>query len=380
VAAIFLAAISFAATAFSRGQELPDETYLDAMWPAYKNLLLHSDGYIFDQHNNGGEVTSEGQSYALLRAVWMDDQAAFDKVLTWTEHNLKRSDGLYAWQWVPDNGGKVKDWNTATDADQDIAFALILASFRFDNPDYLAKASTLVRAIREHTGIPLGDGWFPSAGNWAVEGRIVNISYFMPYEYPYFDRLDPQGGWLEVREAGYRLLQESRDQGAQLPPDFAVLGSDGTLEKVPEYRQLSNSFSFDAMRIYWRVAMDCLLHEYSPACSDPLDLYQWVGLITKSGKIYTKYTTRGEPLTNGQSTSFFGSLYPAMRLTYPVAAKSLLAGQLTRSKLDKMQKDRNRYYDLNWVWFGLAAESGLLKERTPGLEALDKLLGKKGST
>lgn len=63
-----------------------------------------------------------------------------------------------------------------------------------------------------------------------------------------------------------------------------------------------------------------------------------------------------------------------MRLTYPVAAKSLLAGQLTRSKLDSMQQDKNRYYDLNWSWFGLAAETGIISERTPKPEALEKFL------
>ena len=43
--------------------------------------------------------------------------------------------------------------------------------------------------------------WFPTAGNWANNERLVNLSYFLPYAYPEFDKLDPEGQWLAAVNA-----------------------------------------------------------------------------------------------------------------------------------------------------------------------------------
>src|SRR5206468_11130592 len=126
----------------------------------------------------GGRVTSEAQSYALLQAAWLRDADTFERVRTWTDDNLKRPDGLYAWLWDPRDGGRVIDVNTATDGDTDIAFALVIAADAFNRPDYRAEAQEIVKAIRAHASLRLKTGWFPSAGNWAAAERIANLSYF----------------------------------------------------------------------------------------------------------------------------------------------------------------------------------------------------------
>ena len=40
---------------------LSADEYLCAEWESYRSAYIHPDGYVFDEHNNGGEVTSEGQ-------------------------------------------------------------------------------------------------------------------------------------------------------------------------------------------------------------------------------------------------------------------------------------------------------------------------------
>ena len=87
---------------------------------------------------------------------------------------------MYSWRWSPDQGGKILDVNTATDADQDIAFALIIAAAAFKDSAYLDRARELVKAIRLHTGIALAKGWLPSAGNWAVDERIIQRFLLCP--------------------------------------------------------------------------------------------------------------------------------------------------------------------------------------------------------
>ena len=108
-----------------------EREFLTASWETYRRLYIDADGYVLDRTRNDGEVTSEGQAYALLRAAWMDDPATFDRVFAWTERHLRRPDGLYSWRWSPRGGGALLDVNSAADADQDIAFALILGSIHF---------------------------------------------------------------------------------------------------------------------------------------------------------------------------------------------------------------------------------------------------------
>ena len=43
-----------------------------------------------------------------------------------------------------------------------------------------------------------------------------------------------------------------------------------------------------------------------------------------------------------------------------VGRGSLRAGKLALPDLQKISDHPDRYYDLNWVWFGIAADEGLL--------------------
>mgnify|MGYP001005871194 CR=1 FL=1 len=354
----------FLAAGCSGEPVLTDADFLKAEWESYRSTYIHREGYVFDPHNNGGEVTSEGQSYALLRAVWMDDEQTFTRVFRWTEEILRRPDGMYAWQWHPEDG--TKDANTATDADQDIALALILAAHHFDKPKYLDRAREIIVAVREHTGIKAGEGWFPSAGNWAVDDRVINLSYFMPYSYPLFDRLDPEGDWPGVIETGYDLIDQARAlPGATLLPDFMELDEDGKVEPVAEYRGLSGDFSFDAMRIHWRVALDCRLNKRPRACADPAGTRELARLLDANGKIVLRYTTDAIPLSHTESLSFYGSLLPAFEQLAPEAAARIREKELSPRVLKHLMKKKNRYYDRNWVWFGFAASSGLIESKMP---------------
>ena len=56
-------------------------------WSAYVQRFVQQDGRVVDP-KAGGITTSEGQAYALLRAVWMEDRPVFDRVLTWSVEHL----------------------------------------------------------------------------------------------------------------------------------------------------------------------------------------------------------------------------------------------------------------------------------------------------
>ncbi|MEO5740279.1 MAG: glycosyl hydrolase family 8 [Vicinamibacterales bacterium] len=349
----------------------PSRDFLRHSWDAYQHIYIRADGSVGDPDRNGGGTTSEGQGYAMLRAVWMRDKEAFDRTFRWTEQHLKRADGLYSWLWTPAAGGKILDANTASDADQEIALALILGSKVFQDPQMLARARQILVAIRQHERVDIGHGWFPAAGNWAVSQRIVNLSYFVPYAYPYFARIDPDGRWTTVTESGYDLISKRLGMGdARLIPDFMAVTRDGNPGALPPDTGLSGDFSSDAMRIYWRVAVDCQLHSRAQVCADPLGAGHLTTMLARDGVLFTRYGIDGTPLERVESSSFYGAALPFLLLHAPTAGRAVRNTHLSKAKLDLIVAGQSRYFDANWVWFGLAAADGWIENNTPAVASI----------
>jgi endoglucanase len=70
---------------------------LSATWDAYRERFIQADGRVIDP-KRGGATTSEGQSYAMLCAAWMDDRDTFGLVWRWTQDNLRTADHLFAYE------------------------------------------------------------------------------------------------------------------------------------------------------------------------------------------------------------------------------------------------------------------------------------------
>jgi hypothetical protein len=122
------------------------EARLDALWRAYLRAYVRDSGEVVDPLRDG-RVSSEAQSYAMVRAVWMRDRDTFERVDRWTARHLRREDGLHAWLWDP-TAQRIVDANTATDGDVEIAFALAMASVVFERPEYATRARDIVLAPR----------------------------------------------------------------------------------------------------------------------------------------------------------------------------------------------------------------------------------------
>ncbi len=346
------------------------EARLASLWAAYRQHHITPLGAVTDPLRQG-RVTSEAQSYALLRAVWMRDRATFERVLGWTDTHLRRPDGLYAWLWDPAEA-RVIDRNLATDADIDIAYALAMASIVFEHPGYAVQARDVVVAIRTHAAVDSARGWFPAAGNWAVQERIINLSYFYPYATPWFERLDPGMGWARTNDLGYALIEAALSAAPlALPADFNRLAADGTVQPLPEGHALSAQYSYDAMRISWRLEMACRLRREVQACRVSETLTRRLqSLLERDGRIVTQYGADGAPRTAEQSSSFYAAMLPAFTRLAPAVARGWRATHLGDAALDALAQADDRYYDANWVWFGIAGADGVLDARTPALDRL----------
>ena len=374
VALVLAACSGFEAACQPPPAPVPVEARLGELWREYTARYIRSTGEVVDPLRDG-HVSSEAQSYAMLRAVLMRDRATFDRVYAWTRTHLRRADGLHAWLWDP-AAQRIVDANTATDGDIDIAWALALASVTFTEPRHAEDAAAIVVAIRRHAslslpswrasrGQPDGGAWFPSAGNWAGPERIVNLSYFYPYVTPWFERLDPGHGWHQVDDIGFDLLEQALAPPAVLPADFNRVDDAGRLLALPEGHMLSAAFSYDSIRIVWRLELACRLGT-ARACRrvDTL-LDRLVGIHARDRGFFTRYTTDGVARNDERSISFEGAMLPAFARRQPAMARDWRAGRLGARALDTLAAADNRYYDANWVWFGLALADDVLVSRLP---------------
>ncbi|MFP4467063.1 MAG: CIA30 family protein, partial [Candidatus Goldiibacteriota bacterium] len=148
ISAVFILAFGSAAVAapmhvtYSHGIQVTDgESYtsnLNTIWGSYKNKFVTSDGADGDlrvkRPESGGatggfgDTVSEGMGYGMLLAIYFDDKTTFDGLFEYVLDHLN-SRQLMAWR--VDENGNIVDAGAATDADTDIAFALIQASKRW---------------------------------------------------------------------------------------------------------------------------------------------------------------------------------------------------------------------------------------------------------
>jgi endo-1,4-beta-D-glucanase Y len=249
-------------------QELPG--LLRESWAFYKGRFLVDGAHVVSS-TYGGTI-SEGQSYALLKAVWMDDPETFRKVWHWTRRNMRRpNDQLLGWRWGEREDGAqgLIDMNNATDADQDIAYALLLAGERWQEPAYTQDALAMIRDLWRLNVQRIDGRYYLVPGTWEGfqwEYLTLDPSYFAPYVYRKFAQADKAhaAGWNQLADDIYDILEACTSLTAnQLPPNWCAVKrqADGGPKIIFSDRQGEGArdFSYDAFRVYWRMAMDAAL-------------------------------------------------------------------------------------------------------------------------
>src|SRR5262245_56689075 len=161
-------------------------------------------------------TVSEGIAYGMNIAVMSDDQPSFDGFWHYARH-FGNECGLMSWYIAPD-GSRVLGTGAATDADEDIAYALILAHRQWGGPEstrYLDAAKRQIERIWEFEVdhdqfsdmlLP-GDEW---------RGRnVFNPSYFAPNQYRLFGEVSGEvAGWKRVIDRGYEVLFRSLNEAS----------------------------------------------------------------------------------------------------------------------------------------------------------------------
>lgn len=330
-------------------------------WTRYKTVFIQSDGRVMDPSSN--VTTSEGQSYALMRAVWMNDPETYQRVYQWTNKNLlTRKDRLYSWKWGrrQDNSWGVIDIVSATDADQDIALALLLASKRWESPRYKVDAIALLNDIWEKETQESALGRVLIPGDWPNRGGSIqlNPSYFAPYAYRVFAEADPAHPWQKLVDSSYTILRQVMEKNrTNLPPDWVEFSfADGNLRLYMGEMDARSDYGYEAFRIYWRVALDTLLNPNEKRGDAILKRSNFLSRFWHIRQALPEALTMDgiERHTDRVAPALYGgdlfALIPFEPNLEPLIRDKILPGLREESAA----KIRNDYYAQNWLWFGLA--------------------------
>ncbi|HTY12616.1 MAG TPA: glycosyl hydrolase family 8 [Candidatus Omnitrophota bacterium] len=278
----------------------PETSFSDALNRSYtywkKNFTVRlSDNslFVFDPSRDN-RIVSEGMGFGLLMAVQNNDRDTFDALARGLSKMEGR--GLPAWQAFIENGQLAirsdSEWSSATDADQDIAFAFIQAHFLWD------KGSDTYREIAQHYLNLIWDGSVQYDGNSAIlkpsedwggatssSGVIYNVSYPSLFMIEAFNRVDrnPAHNWGKLLNDTL-TLREKIVSATELKTGRLVTVSGSEVEEtvpktkfsqIPDWVEVSwtaekgislfvsssRSYKtgYDAVRTLWRIALDAQL-------------------------------------------------------------------------------------------------------------------------
>ncbi len=337
-------------------------TLLQSSWHTYANRFVQGDGRVID-FKAGHITTSEGQSYGLMRALWTRDRSRFDQIYHWSVNNLQtRGDKLFSWQWGPRKDGSwgVMDKTAASDADQDIAFALLMAYKAWGDDRYRTEALAILNDLwrLETVQTPIGRVMLP--GDWPRSDPKaeyqINPSYFAPYAYRVFAEADKAHPWADLISTSYKITGEAAAMTrTRLVPDWVALSPQtGTIRLYTE--DARSDFGYEAIRTYWRFAVDRLI---SPEDARPAPWLNHLGILSRYWELQHGFpgplTPTGQPRKVLDSDAIYGAMLPALIPKHGGLSMDVVQFKVLPGLRDAHIQKTEDYYAQNWLWFGLAA-------------------------
>ena len=200
---------------------------------------------------NGNDTVSEGIAYGMMIAAIMKDQTLFDSLHSyWTSHATAGS--LMTW-CIPAGGGScTASGGSATDADEDAAYALWMADKVWGG--YKTAATTMINDIwtsdidGSGTKLPKGGSNYGSP-----TGAITNASYFAPSMYRVFASVDSAHDWGGVATAALNAVNGAISGSNGLIPAWC---SSSCTQAASNGAPTDTDYQYDSHRIPMRIGMD----------------------------------------------------------------------------------------------------------------------------
>lgn len=311
-------------------------------------------------------TVSEGIAYGMLIAVMMDDQPLFDALYSYARC-FADENGLMHWYIAPD-GQRTLGEGGATDADEDMAWALVMAHRQWGGrgalPEtYLSLAQRQIDRIwqfevdhGERDGMLLpGDGW---------RGRdVFNPSYFAPDQYRVFGEVSGNvDGWKRVIDRGYAIVENSLNprngnhENGLVPAWCTEAG-----EPVEAFPGAMTNYQYDSARLPFRLGIDWAASQDPRAAAYLARVSAFFAGVGASN-IVDGYTLAGEPAPdprarhpNPGSAVFVGCA--AVGAMHDARFQRFVDEAYERIRTGELLA-RSRYYNHSWTVLSLLALTG----------------------
>ena len=240
-----------------------------------------------------------------------------------------------------------------------------MAYERWGDDRYLKIAQTVIPLIWQNEVVAVGGKPVMTADNLEKNSPttvVVNPSYFSPYAYKIFAKVDPAHNWEALSDNSYAVLSQAMDlpidkaSSSGLPPNWLIMNRDtGAIKKTYQGKTDSN-YGYDAFRIPFRLALD---YQWFNDARDK-DLLGKMSFLsvqwTTTSKLNAVYSHDGLTVSADQNPATYGA-----NIGYFVVMQPNQAVTIYNQKLANLyDPDRQTwktplgYYDDNWAWFGMA--------------------------
>jgi endo-1,4-beta-D-glucanase Y len=323
---------------------------LMAAYNHWKTLVVTANGAAGELRvqrttESGFDTVSEGIGYGMIVSVYMNDQGTFDKL--W-RYSLKFPDAVGLMNWQISSSGGVAGKGSATDGDEDMAWALVMADRQWGGQgtlasSYLDLAKGLIAKMWQYD-VDHGRGEMLKPGDGWMEDK-TNPSYFAPAYYRVFAQVTGDTNWMKVVDSSYSIIAQALTHGNAdngLVPDWCT--SNGSPQ---------GAYSYDACRTPFRIALDACLFNEPRAKSYLAKTSQFFSGVG-AGNIKDGYALTGAPTGSNLNPAFLG---PAAVGSMSQATDSPLldsgyTGTAALTRIDSF------YYNTSWGVLSLLMLTG----------------------
>lgn len=246
------------------------DPFLKAAWVKWKADFMANGIVMAAMPSETNQMTSDGQAYGMLLAVWFNDQTAFNKILDAANTNFWNtacgSGGWYGWKLPGAKSGCTGDGSFSANADMGIAGALIFASALqekgyWSGSNCKAMAITRIKSVWNNM-IDKGSNYRVNTWSGAGDGAR-NPSYHMPAWYSVFKEFAAVNGltgmdWDAATKGAHDLFAVQPFSSAGMVRNYST-GTGGVAAggvSTPSGADMG----FDAILVPWTQALANIWH------------------------------------------------------------------------------------------------------------------------
>jgi endo-1,4-beta-D-glucanase Y len=315
-------------------------------------------------------TVSEGIAYGMIIAVMVGEQPLFDAFWQYALC-FSNQNGLMSWYIAPD-GSRALGSGGATDSDEDMAWALVMAHRQWGGrgslkETYLSYAERQIERVwRFEVDHGDFDGMLLPGDEW--RGRnVFNPSYFAPNQYRIFGEISGErAGFSRVIDRGYEIVFNSLNDANQNRENGLVPAwCDAAGTPVEAFPGAMTNYQTDSARLPFRLGQD-FAYNGAPRARQYLAKVSNFFAALGAEQIGDGYELSGKPAPdprtvqpNHGSAVFVGCA--AVGAQHDPRYQDFLDAAYSRVRTGKLLA-RSRYYNHCWTVMSLLMLSGNLVE------------------